>query len=280
MSIIRRSAGIGALVLSILGLLLCMVSAAGVWAAKSRVDSIAAAFFGTADDAFEFMATRLVLVNQRLGSSRQQVSSLAERAERLRTMDATGAGSEPLVLAEFDALPWTLDMVLSELKASEAWLDSIQAVAGGLHRASQSIAASQAAASPDAGGTERESTAVTAAKVAEFSGDLADALNRLKALREKLLETRENRTVAREFAATMLSEMAELDTRLGSLSTKIDDLSTRVSEARASSVDLGRRIHGWITFAAVVVTLVLVWFGVSQVCMLKDAWRLWQMSRG
>ena len=270
--IIRRSAGLAGLVLASLGLLACLAGAVGVWAVKNRAQSVAAAVFTVADDAFEFMATRLVLVNERLDASRQQVDGLAARAQRLQTNE-----TEPEARAEVESLRTTLDAVVSELQAAEGWLDSIEAVARGVNAAAESIAESRAESQSQSRPAESAgATGVRAAKVAEFSNDLAEAVSRLDALREKLLEMRENRMLAREAAEAMIAGAAELDTRLANLSRKIDDLGVRLSEARASSADASRRVRGWITFAAVVLTAVLLWFGASQACVLKTVWRFLQ----
>jgi hypothetical protein len=268
------------LVLSILGVLACLAGAVGAWAAKNRAQAVAAAVFTAADDAFDFMATRLVLVNERLDSSRQKAGGLAARVQRLQTMDAQAQASD-----EVESLRRILDTVMSELNDAEAWLDSIEAVAQGVNAAAESIAESQAespgeskAGAADAGGTRAETTGVRAAKVGELSAELSEAINRLDTLRSTLLAMRENRVLAREMAAAMIAEAADLDTRLANLAMKVDDLGARVSEARASAVDASRRVQRWITIAAVVLTVALLWFAASQACMLTRAWRLWQRS--
>ncbi len=266
MTIIRRSTGLGTILLSVLGLLLCIAGAAGVWVGKSRLDTVVTALFGTADDAFGFMDTRLDRVNQTLHKSRQRVSGLSRLAERVKTTEAD-------LGAEFEPLSQTLDEVYGELQSAEQWLDSLQTIAGGVNRVSEAM--SERAASRKEGD---ESAGVTAQRVAEFSAGVADALARLQVMRQELIDLRENRTLAREFAAAMITRVTELDAKLANVSAKIDAFNVQVSTARASSVDLGRRVHWWITFAAVTVMPVLVWFGVSQIGMMKHAWRFARLS--
>src|SRR5688572_23717901 len=119
-----RAGGLVGVLLASLGLLTCVAGTVAVWAAKNRAQRVTAAVFNASDDALEFIATQLVLVNERLLSSREQVNGLAARAERLKSMQV-----ELAVQAEAEPLTWTLDMLVSELKAAERWLDSIEAVA-------------------------------------------------------------------------------------------------------------------------------------------------------
>ena len=261
MIIIRRSAGVGAVLLSVLGLLLCIGVAAGVWVGKRQVNGLNAALFGTADEAFAFMETRLDRVQQALVASRQRVGGVSRLAEQLKTAGGDGRG-------ELQPLVQTLDDAFEKLKAAENGLDSTEAIARGVNRMSDAIATSRAAGSDD------ESAGVNARRIAEFSASVADALARLQAMRQELIDLRESGQLARDVAAAIITRAAELDERLGSVSARIDRFSAEVAAARDSSVDLGRRIHWWTTFAALMLALVALWFAISQVAMIKHGWRL------
>jgi hypothetical protein len=256
------------LVLSVLALLACLAGAVGVWVVKGRADRVVTAVFTAADDAFEFMDSRLALVRERVDSSREQVDGLAARAQRLQAMDA-----EPEARAEGESLRFALDTLVGELHAAEGWLDSIEAIARGVHSAASSLAQSQAQ-------SQNASAGVRAERVAHLASDLAVAINRLDVLRAELLEMRENRLLAREFAAMMIAAAADLDTRFANLARHIDEFAMRVSEVRADSIEADKRVHRWITFTAIALTVALLWFAASQACMLTRAWRLVQADRG
>jgi len=265
MSAIRRSAGFGALLLSIIGLLLCAAGVISVWICKSRADTVTAAAFGTADEAFVFLEDKLARVNQTLSSSRQRVNGMAGLAERLKT---TGAD----LSTEIEPLQQTLDDVYDELRSAEHWLDSCQAIAGGVHSVSAAIVASEENA------TRNESTNVTAAKVAKFSAEVSDALAKLQIMRQELVNLRDKKTLAREFAVGMTARVTEFDAKLVNVSTKIEVFSTQVSKARAACVALGRRVHWWIAFATTMLMLACVWLGVSQIAMIYFAWHFARRS--
>jgi chromosome segregation ATPase len=287
MMMIRRSACLASVAISILGLLLCLAGAIGVWASKSRGDRVVSAVFTAGDDAFEFMSSRLALVQQRVDATRRTMGDFSQQAGRLKARFAetsSAAENDPSTRADsgaetpgVESLRFSLDEMVSELKAAEGWLDSIEAVARGVHSAADSIAESrQAAATADGNRNEHASKGVTARRVAEISGELADALARLEEVRQRLHQVRENRAITREFVATMIVEATELDSRFANLSSRIDSLNARVLEAKASLAATGQRAHRWISLAAIVLTLVLLWFGVSQAFLLHRAWRFSQ----
>ena len=247
-----------------------MAGAAGVWVGKSRLDTVAAALFGTADEAFDFLGTRLDRVNERLDTSRDRVSGLSRLAERLKTTDAD-------LSADFEPMLRTVDEVYGQLQAAEHWLDSSEAVARGVNRVSGAMAASQAA-SREAGDEGAESVGVTAERVAELSAGVADALARLQVIRRELIELRDKKTLAREFAGAMLTRVTELSAKLANLSARIEAFGARVSAARASCVDLGRNVQWWTHFASLMLMLVLSWFAVSQISRMRLGYRLVRLS--
>ena len=174
MTLLRRSAGLGAVLLSILGLLLCLAGVAGVWTARGRADRLVAASFDTADDAFDFLDTRLTRVRQSLGRSRERAGGLSKLAERL-TAAAPDVEADADVPAEAEPLRQAIDAAYRELQSAEQWLDASEAVARGVHRVAASVAASRADAS-----SPESSAGVNAQKVAEFAADVADAIARLE----------------------------------------------------------------------------------------------------
>lgn len=258
MTLIRQSAVIGTHLFAVLGLLLCMAGIAVVLAGKSRLSDLGSAVFGTADEAFVFMETHLDQVSQSLAQSRQRISEVSKLARRLET-------SGEVAREELEPLRLIIGDVFERLKSAQHWLDSSQAIASGVHRVSQAMATSKA------GAADEESAGVTAQRVAEFSEAVADALAKLQAVRQELIEIHEKRQVARELAAAIVARIIELDSKLENLSQRIATFNERVSLAKANSYALGQRIHWWINFAGAMLAIVLVWFGISQIGMMKHA---------
>ena len=141
MGILRRSLGVGTLLLSVLGLILCLAGIVGIWIVKSRVEAVGEAVLGAAEDSLAFVDDKLDRVKQILNKSQQPVGLLSRAAERLQR-------KEPEAKKEVTSLLQTLDeKVFQELKSAQSWLDSAHAVAVGVGRVSQTVVSSEYAAS-------------------------------------------------------------------------------------------------------------------------------------
>ena len=262
MNIVRRLAGHGTLLLAVLGLFLCIVGIVGVWVGKSRVDPFGTAVFGTADEALGFVDIKLDRVKQVLERSRHRVSDMSKIAERLNSAEANAR-------KECEPLLKTLEEVYQELKSAESWLDSSQALASGVSRVSEAVVSSDYAAS------HQESVGLTVARQLQACADaLTDAIAKLQAIRVELIELRDTGKLARKAAVGIIARVADLDGKLASMCARIEKLDARVATTRASCADLGQRFRWWTLVAAVVVTVILAWFGISQIVMMGCGWRL------
>jgi hypothetical protein len=228
---IRRSAGVGTIFLAILGLLFCLAGIAGVGVGKSYLDPMINALFATADEAFEFMETRLHRVQQTLDKSRERVSDISMLAERLKAMEADAS-------IEFEPLIQAFDEVFDELKSAERGLGSSQAIARGVNRISESIASSEAAL------WHANSDGVRARKIAEFSAAVEDAIARLQLMRQELIDLRNKGELARRTAATIIIRLTELDERLAQVSARILNFSVMVSTKRHHLLNLDSEFTG------------------------------------
>ena len=262
MNIVRRLTGHGTLLLAVLGLLLCIGGVVGVWVGKSRVDPVGAAVFGTADEVLGFVDIKLDRVKQVLEQSRRRVGDMSRIAERLKSAEANAR-------RECAPLLQTLEQVYQELKAAESWLDSSYALASGVSRVSEAVVSSEYAAS------HQESTALTVARQVQACADaVTDAIAKLQAIRVELIELRDTGRIARKAAVGIIARVADLEGKLASMCARIERLDARVATTRVSCADLSLRFRWWTLAAAVVVTVVLAWFGISQIVMMGYGWRL------
>jgi len=139
MTIVRFSFGGGTLLLSTIGLLLCVAGIVGVWMVRGRVEAIGNSIFVAADESLVFVAAKIDRVKEALGKSRQRVSGISRLAERLKDEKADARKeAEPLLQA--------LDEVFAQLKAAESWLESSRAVARGVASVSEAVVSSDYAA--------------------------------------------------------------------------------------------------------------------------------------
>jgi hypothetical protein len=254
--------GGGTLLLSMVGLLLCLAGVAGVWMLRGRVEAVGNAVFSAADESLVFVDAKVDRVKQALDNSRQRVSGISTTAQRLRDAQADARKeSEPLLQ--------TLDGIFQQLKIAESWLDSSLAVAQGVGRVFEAVVSSPYAAS-----REESPGSALAQRVQEVCEKVADVLARLQLLRQEIVELRDTGKLAREVATRIVARVADLDGRLANVSARIEKLDAKVASTKASIGNLRQRIQRWIAVLAVAITLLFVWFGVSQICMLGHGWQM------
>ena len=267
MVVLRRSIGLGTILLSELGLLLCVAGIVGVWMVKSRAEAIGNAVFSTADESLVFVDAHVDRVKQAVDKSRQRMNGISKEAERLKDERADARkDAEPLLQ--------TLDEVFQELKAAESWLESSRAAAQGVARISEAVVSSQYAASHE------ESTGVEIAqRVQDVAGKVAEVLATLQLLRQEIVAARDTGRLAREVVARVIARVADLDGKLTAISARLEKFDARVEQTKASIGHFQRRIHWWVVVTAVAITMLLVWFGISQASMTGHGWQIMQGKR-
>jgi len=263
MGIVRRSLGVGSLLLSVLGLILCLAGIVGIWIVRSRVEAAGEAVLGAAEDSLAFVDDKLDRVKQILNRSQEPVGLLSKAAKRLQRKD-------PEAKKEVTSLLLTLDeKVFQELKTAQSWLDSAHAVAVGVGRVSQAVVSSDYAAS------HQDTVGMAMAqRVQEPSESVAEILAKLQVVRQELIQLRDTAGVAREVAIRIMTRLVDLETRLNHLASRIERLDARVAETRDDVGDLKQSFPWWTTVVALVITLFLVWLAVSQAVMVRQGCRL------
>ena len=122
MAIVRRSLGLGTLLLSILGLTVCLAVIVGVWMVKSRVEAVSDAALEAADQSLAFVDDKLGRVEEILKRGQQPVTLLSTAAERLQRQEPEAKEEVTSLLRQLD------DTVFQELKSAQSWLDSAHAL--------------------------------------------------------------------------------------------------------------------------------------------------------
>ena len=109
MTIARRSLGFGTLLLSILGLTVCLVMIVGVWMVKSRVEAVSDAALETADQSLAFVDDSLGRIDEILKRGRQPITLLSTAAKRLERQEPEAKEEVTSLLRQLD------DTVFQEL---------------------------------------------------------------------------------------------------------------------------------------------------------------------
>jgi chromosome segregation ATPase len=262
MAIARRFAGLGIVLLSGIGLVVCIAVIVGAWVGKTRFDLVVAAVFGTADEALCAVELQLDRARQALEKSQQRVGGLSSIAERLKTAEAVSS-------KEFEPIMQSFDDILDDLRLADSRLESSRAIAKTVSKLAASLVSSEyAAARPD-------STGVAVAEgIQELSDSAVEAVAKLQAIRQELIQVRDRGTIARDVVVGLLTRVADLEGRLTNLSGRLARLNEQVAKTRASCTALSERVLWWAKASAVTMSIVALWFGVSQVKMIIYGWRL------
>ncbi len=262
MKFVRLSVGGGAMLLSLLGLLVCIAGVCGVWMLKGRVEAVSQAVFGAADKSLVFVDAAVDRVEQALDASRRRVSGMSKAVERLRNPAADAKEeSEPLLQV--------LEEVYQQVKAAESWLESSRALVQGVSSVSEAVVSSDYAASH-----EDSAGIAIAQRVQELSERVAEVLATLQVVREEIIELRDKGQLAREIAARVAARVVDLDGKLARVSSRLEEFHAKVAHTKASLGDLEQRVHWWVLVAAAAITMLFVWFGISQIGMVGHGWRV------
>lgn len=260
MSILRAWIGRATVLFSAVGFLICAAGVVGVWLLRARVEAIDHAVFSAAQRSLGVLDAGVERVQHALDKSRQRVRQISPALERLRnTAVDTRRESEPLLQS--------LEEVYQQVKAAESWLDSSQAAVQGMAWVSDAVVSSQYAA------THQESASMALAqRVRELSETIADVLARLQELRGKLIELRDRGQLVREVAVRIVARVADVDGRLANVSSRLEKFGAGLANTKAALSDHQQRLHRWIAIVCLATSLLLAWFGISQIAMLRHGW--------
>lgn len=262
MTATRRLTGYGILALATLGLALCIGGMAGAWVVKSRADAIGSALFGAADNALGFVDAKLDLVGQGLEKSRPPVGTLSRIAEQL-------SSAEPDLPPACQSLLQTVESMRLEFQSATSWLESCGAISIGVQQISAAILASEFAASrPDA------AVLAIALDIQGVATAVTDTLAQLQDLRLKLTELRDTGILARDVTRSIANRVADLDAKTANLCDQVERLDGKVAQARVLCAEQERRCKRWTRLAAIIASLIPLWFGLSQIALIAWGWRI------
>jgi methyl-accepting chemotaxis protein len=257
MNAIRRSAGLGIILLASVMLILCLAGIVGVWLAKSRVDAIGDSIFKAADISLAFMDEKLDRIENvfkngegRIGLISNAVDHLPEKGTEIKTETVS-------LLKSLD------EEVFEPLKTAETWIDSTRAVAVGVGKVSEAVAISEYAA------THKESMGVEIAeRLQSCSESLIEILATLEEVRQRLIDIRDDVASARRIAASVVARLAQIETRMANLCKRIESVHARIIEMKGAVSDLSDGFRWWTMLAGVLLSLLLAWFAASQIGMI------------
>jgi len=139
---------------------------------------------------------------------------------------------------------------------------------------------SEAVVTSDYAATRQDTVGMALAeRLQQSSESVAEILAKLQLLREEIVQLGDTAVVSREVAARLVERVVDLEEKMNRLASGINTLDVRVAEIRANVGDLKQEGPWWTTVAAMLLTLLPVWFAVTQIVMALQGWRLIRGAR-
>jgi septal ring factor EnvC (AmiA/AmiB activator) len=242
----RTVLGIGAVLLGLVGLLLCATAVVlGWWAATKSIDRIHHAA-ARLDRGLSEVDARLARVESRLNAVR---SDLNEVRGSVATIAAENP-ELPRIRAEIERLVGRLD---SALDRADGIADTLGAGAAGLRTAADIV--DQLDGDPEA--------TVRVRSAADKVDRAAESLNGLRARIEAAKSVRAAQ-LTRELAALAREAIASSERLAEGLAAARQELVV----VRERTAEWRDQVVSWIYFAAIANALVWIWGGLGQVCLI------------
>ena len=118
-----------------------------------------------------------------------------------------------------------------------------------------------------------------AERLQQSSESVAEILAKVQSLREEIVQLRGTAVVSREVAARLVARVVDVEEKMNRLASGIEKLDVQVAEIRADVGNLKQEVPWWTTVAALLLTLLPVWFAVSRVVTTFQGWRLIRVAR-
>jgi hypothetical protein len=242
----RGLLGIGAVLLGVLGALSCAAAIGLGWWAAARTTDRAARIAARLDRGLFEADARLERVEERLVAVRANLAETRGEAEKL------AAENPDLPRVRF-AMEQLLDRLLPTIDRAAALADSLRAVAAGL-RAAEEVVAQLGGEIEQPSRPRAAADAIDrAAEVLNVPRARVDALKSATAVRL----TRELVELAREAVAG--SER---------LAEGLSDARREITAARGRTAERQDNFVFWVYVTAVANTLVWLWIGLGQLCLI------------
>lgn len=258
---IKRSLGLLATLLGVAGILVCLVGAAGVWRVRGSVDDAMERVFGRIDDTMSELESRAEGATERITMARDSLRQLNQRVQQrvgeLRAASPEEAAGidelERALYARIDRTRDGINFMQTSVNLVEQIVEIVESSAMFLDRDAHAM--NQLVAAVQAGHEEMEQVSAL-----------------FEQAKSHLVEIRAKRNLS-EHAKQFTSLYSRLDTSLAATQRYANEFASGVTESRAEISNDGAGIRRWLAIGALLLTLVLFWMGLAQLCLAIHGWK-------
>jgi chromosome segregation ATPase len=267
MTLLKRLAGWTVLLLGVIVLFALLLSLVGIWVVRSPLTTgLTEASTGLEEELTQ-IDSYVEQAGTVVGTIRSGVAELTQAVEKVAAQLRKGKPGDESELAK-------LERKLTEhLHTAEGVANAVKAQANSIERFLALIATLSLKE-----GQADDGAARLVKRMRDFADGAAAAASLLRQANKGLTDLREHPEVAEKLAREVAERLLQVDDRLGRLQEAIRRGDLRLDEARAAVTRVKERGPDWITLAAVLLTVLLGWFALSQVSMILHGWSLARRS--
>jgi len=266
------------MIAGILGLLLSIAGLVAVWIGKPTVTTYADTTIGTLSESITTSQNVMVITGQALGATVESLDALSTMLDTTAmTVDDTTPVVDQITIVMSQTLP-------SALEAATLSLKTAQEAAGVLESTIKSLDAFRflLSANPLLGNLVGQTGGAYNPQVplADSLGELAISLEglpdtftemsvNLSSADDNLGSIRGNLSTMSQSVALISSSLGEYEKMVTQSQSSMDNLKSMLTNVQSNMVTI-------LNAAAIVLTLLLVWFLATQVVILSQGWELYQ----
>jgi archaellum component FlaC len=261
MTWLKRSGGVLAILLGILGIAACLVGTVKVWSLRGQIDDLVAVVSSQVDDALARLEGHSRNANQYISEAQDSVRELNARVK------SRVAKSRDVPLEEAADIDQIERQLYARVQLAQ---DVIGFIGSTLELVEQLSTVVQSASTL----VKKDSRTIENLVVALRDG--RQELRRTSSLTEEVktavAEIRKHRDVE-ENAKRITTLSSVIDKSLTKVKQHTESFDHGVVNSRAAFVDLATRIRQRLLAIALVLTLILVWIAVAQLALAVHGWR-------
>ena len=262
MTRLKRSAGVLAMLLGILGIIACLAGIVKVWSLRGQIDDLVAVVSLQVDDALARLEGHSQNANRYISDAQVSVRELNARVKQ-RVSESRDVPFEEAA---------DIDQIERQLYARvQLARDVIGFVGSTLDLVEQLSAVVQSASLFVKKDTRTMEDLV--ADVRDGKREMRRTSELVEEVTTALAEIREHRDVE-ENAKRITTLSAVIDTSLTKVKQHAESFNQGVVKTRATFTDLATRIHQRLLMLTLVLTLIIVWIAVAQLALAVIGWRL------